>query len=185
MEEITLQTVQNVVDSVDTRMTWFTEIGTPIIEYYSNDLDELMDKIRLFISNKVENININELQYYFITLTNQLYFVSTSVEKVGLLMDLSNLSYKDAFNTSLLEKSSTDGKLTVAKLNAIAEKESLPENVLNFIYSRTYKILKAKVDSANEMVRTLSKIISYRMQTSQVNSEDKFDISTKRLLLEG
>ena len=60
----------------------------------------------------------------------------------------------------------------------------MAENVLNFIYARTYKILKAKVDSANEMIRTLSKLISYQMQTSQTANEDKFEVNTKRLLLE-
>ena len=100
-------------------------------------------------------------------------------------MDLSNMSYKDAFNSSLLNNSSRDAKLTVAKLNALADKAALANSVVNFIYSRTYKILKAKVDSANEMIRTMSKLISYRMQTMQLGNEDKFDVSTKRLLMEG
>lgn len=185
MEDLDLNAVNSVVNDVDERMKYFSEIGTPIIEYYSNDLESMMGTIRDFISSsQKDRLNINELQYYFLQLTNLLYFVTTNVEKVGLLMDLSNMSYKDAFNTSLLENSSADAKLTVAKLNALAEKESLAENVLNFIYARTYKILKAKVDSANEMIRTLSKLISYQMQTSQLTTEDKYEVNTKRLLLE-
>lgn len=186
MKNLNLDSVNTVVADVDERMKYFTEIGSPIVEFYSSDIDKLMGDISGFITtSNVENININELQYYFMRLTAELYFVTTSVEKVGLLMDLSNMSYKDAFNTSLLNNSSSDAKLTVAKLNALADKESLAENVLNFIYSRTYKILKAKIDSANEMIRTLSKIISYRMQTSQATNEDKFEVNTKRLLMEG
>ena len=175
--------VLTVLDSVDNKMEYFLQIGTPLIDFYSEDLEELMKKIKEFISHDVGDLNINELQYYFIQLTNTLYFITTNVEKVGLLMDLSNMSYKDAFNTSLLENSTKDVKLTVAKLNALADKDALAENVLNFIYSRTYKILKAKIDSANEMIRTLSKIISYRMQTQNMG-EDRFDVSTKRLLVE-
>ena len=184
MEELNMESVNKVVNDVDERMTYFTEVGTPIIEYYSGDLEKLMNTIKNFVKlTKPEYMNINELQYYFMQLTSELYFTTTNVEKVGLLMDLSNMSYKDAFNTSLLENSSKDAKLTVAKLNAIADKESLAESALNFIYSRTYKILKAKIDSANEMIRTLSKVISYRMQSLQT-SEDKYDVNTKRLLLE-
>ncbi len=184
MSKLSLEDVNTVVAAVDERMSFFTEIGTPIIDYYSEDLDKLMNNINNFVKfSKPEHMNINELQFYFTQLTSTLYFTTTSVEKVGLLMDLSNMSYKDAFNTSLLENSSKDAKLTVAKLNALADQESLAENVLNFIYSRTYKILRAKIDSANEMIRTLSKLISYRMQTTQTN-EDRFDVNTKRLLLE-
>lgn len=185
MEDLDLNAVNSVVNDVDERMRYFTEIGSPIIEYYSSDLENMMGSIREFISSSNrDHFNVNELQYYFLQLTNLLYFVTTNVEKVGLLMDLSNMSYKDAFNTSLLENSSADAKMTVAKLNALADKEALAENVLNFIYARTYKILKAKVDSANEMIRTLSKLISYQMQTSQLTTEDKFEVNTKRLLLE-
>ena len=178
------QKVNNVVNQVDEKMKYFTEIGNPIVEYYSSDLDTIMNKITTFIQGyKTEDMNVNELQYYFMQLTSAIYFTSTSVEKVGLLMDLSNMNYKDAFNTHLLNHSDKDAKLTVVKLQALADKNSLEENVVNFIYSRTYKILKSKVDSANEMVRTLSKIISYRMQTN--GAEDKFDVNTKRLLMEG
>lgn len=183
MGELRLDDINKVVDDVDERMKYFSEIGIPIIEYYSDDLEKLMKSINNFVRTKPEYMNVNELQYYFMQLTSALYFTTTNVEKVGLLMDLSNMTYKDAFNTSLLDNSSKDAKLTVAKLNALADKDALPENVLNFIYSRTYKILKAKIDSANEMIRTLSKIISYRMQTIQTG-EDKFDVNTKKLLME-
>lgn len=182
--DVTLDDVNKVVNDVDSRMSYFSEIGEPIINFYAEYLDKYMTVIEDLMKSKTDELNINELQYYFMKLTSELYFVTTNVEKIGLLMDMSNLTYKDAFNTSLLNNSSADAKLTVAKLNAIADKESLAENVLNFIYSRTYKILKAKLDSANEMIRTMSKIISYRMQTVQTN-EDKFDVSTKKLLLEG
>lgn len=177
--------VTEVVSDIDSKMEYFTEIGAPIIEFYSGDLDALMLKIGELMQSNMAEININELQYYFMQLTNELYFTTTNVEKIGLLMDLSNMSYKDAFNSSLLNNSSRDAKLTVAKLNALADKAALANSVVNFIYSRTYKILKAKVDSANEMIRTMSKLISYRMQTMQLGNEDKFDVSTKRLLMEG
>ena len=182
--DVNLTDINKVVSDVDSRMTYFTEIGEPIITFYTSDLDGLMTVIDNLVKSKADEFNVNELQYYFMKLTSELYFVTTSVEKIGLLMDLSNMTYKDAFNTSLLNNSSTDAKLTVAKLNALADKESLAENVLNFIYSRTYKILKAKLDAANEMIRTLSKLISYRMQTAQTANEDRFEVNTKRLLME-
>lgn len=177
--------LNNIVNDIDSKMEYFQEIGAPIIEFYSADLDSMMEKLKTLISStSPENLNINELQYYFLQLTNILYFITSNVEKIGLLMDMANMSYKDAFNTSLLNNSSTDAKVTVAKLNALADKDTLSESVVNFIYSRTYKILKAKLDAANEMIKTLSKIISYRMQT-QTTNEDRFDTNTKRLLMEG
>ena len=178
------EAINNSVNAVDEKMKYFTEIGNPIIEYYSDDLEKLMSSIDGFVKHcKPEYMNVNELQYYFMQLTSTLYLTTSNVEKVGLLMDLANMSYKDAFNTSLLENSTKDAKLTVAKLNAIADKDALADNVLNFIYSRSYKILKAKIDSANEMIRTLSKIISFKMSTQAI--EDKYDVDTGKMLLKG
>lgn len=180
------QNIYDCVNAVDEEMKYFTEIGAPIIEYYSSDLDALMERISQFLSSsKTEDLNVNELQRYFMELTSTLYLTTTNVEKVGLLMDLSSMSYKDAFNTSLLNYSNADGKNTVAKLNALSEKAAISNNVVSFIYTRTYKILKAKIDSASEMVRTLSKIISFKMNAVSTGMEDKYDVNTKRLLMEG
>ena len=180
------QEIYECVNAVDEEMKYFTEIGAPIIEYYSSDLDALMERIGQFLSSsKAEDLNVNELQRYFMELTSVLYLTTTNVEKVGLLMDLSNMSYKEAFNTSLLNYSAEDAKHTVAKLNALSETASISNSVVSFIYTRTYKILKAKIDSANEMIRTLSKIISFKMNAVSTGMEDKYDMNTKRLLMEG
>ena len=84
MRDLDLDSVNVVVSDVDERMRYFTEIGTPIIEYYSIDLESMMGSIRDFISSSSKDrLNINELHYYFLQLTNLLYFVTTNVEKVG------------------------------------------------------------------------------------------------------
>lgn len=181
---MTLEEINQVVDTVDNNMGYFQEIGQPIIEFYAESLDALMSNIQQVLNSpNAAEVTTNNLQLFFLNLTSEVYQTASNVERIGLLMDLANMNYKDAFNTSLLNNSSQDAKLTVAKLNAIADKESLRENVLNFIYARTYKILKAKVDAANEMIRTLSKLISFRMQNNS-QYDDKFEVNTKQLLLE-
>ena len=49
-----------------------------------------------------------------------------------------------------------------------SENNSIDETMLNLIYSRSVRILKGKVDTAGEMVRTLSKILSAHMNESFV-----------------
>ena len=48
------------------------------------------------------------------------------------------------------------------------EMESLYEKTVNDIYSKSYKILKNKISAAETMVTTLSKILSHRIQESQM-----------------
>lgn len=179
--DLSITQVNAVVDKVDGHMAYFQEIGQPIIEFYAESLDRLMEKIHRELNQS--NLGIQSLQMHFLNLTSEVYRIASNVERIGLLMDLANMNYKDAFNTSLLDYSSQDAKLTVAKLNALADKATLPESVINFIYARTYKILKAKVDAAEEMIRTLSKLLSSKIGGNN-QFEDRFDANTKQILLE-
>ena len=79
----------------------------------------------------------------------------------------------------LLEKA----KPTVAELTAYAEGESINEQVTNEIYSRAYKIIKAKIDSAQTMTSTLSKTISRRMSEQQLSGAQPAGISPARQIL--
>ena len=58
-------------------------------------------------------------------------------------------------------------KYTVQQLKAYADQVALSDNVLNFIYARCSKILKDKVDQANEVAKALSKILSSLIQEMQ------------------
>lgn len=187
IETLSEDDITKSADALEDNMKYFKEIGDPVIDYYSKDLDNLMLEIKSYLTTtSAASYDMNSLQMFFTQLTNIVYFTSTNVERVGMLNDLSNMAYKDAFNNSMINKGTDSAKLTVAKLTAIAEQESLTESVLNFIYSRSYKILKAKVDGAEEMIRTLSKIISYKMQTMIVldTNDDRFNVSTKQILNE-
>ena len=53
-----------------------------------------------------------------------------------------------------------------------AENNSMNESIVSSLYARSFKIIKSKVESANEMVKTLSKIISKRM-----NEKDYSDLA--------
>ena len=52
----------------------------------------------------------------------------------------------------------------------MAENESQYENVVSDVYSKAYKIVKNKVDTATTMLNSISKIISKRMVEMQLNS---------------
>jgi hypothetical protein len=54
-------------------------------------------------------------------------------------------------------------KGTVADKNMQAEIDATAEKVVNIVYSKAYKILKAKVESAQEVLSSVKKVISRRM----------------------
>lgn len=154
---------------------------------YTNELDIIMNKVYENVV-KVENPAVDVLEKYFLELTNCIYFLNSRVEKVGLHDDISKLVLDSAYNEAYLEhKNSNVGvvgakKPTDSEANTIAEQQTIEENAVNSLYNRTYKTIKGKIDSAQTMVASISKIISLRSQEMQLTQMQSS--STRQILNE-
>lgn len=167
------QGISSAMKEVEENVTYFNSIADNVTEAYTSDLDEIMaDAYQEVIL--VDEPSDAVLEKYFLKLTNTLYFVGARAEKLGVYSDVSKASAKEAYNKAYLDNQNkvgtVDGKKaskpTVAENQAIAENASIYNSTVNTIYDRSYKILRFKIDAAYEMVKTLSKIISKRMQDS-------------------
>ena len=159
------------------------EVYNKIVESVTRDLDEVMQEVYREVVLQ-EDAPIDKVQNLFLKLGNYVYFFGSSVEKLGLDSDLAeNLmkeKYNNAYNDNLMNP---DGKKRTAnELTAIAEAASFSETVMNDIYKRVYKTVKFKVDSAQSMVSSLSKVLSKKMQ--EMNFSTGFDQSSSRILME-
>jgi hypothetical protein len=96
------------------------------------------------------------------------------VERLVVFDSISRSKGQETYNMKYLEhQASNMGKTgakkpTVAESTANAEMEALYDRTVNDIYSRSYKILKNKISAAETMVSTLSKILSHRIQESNM-----------------
>ena len=169
MAQLDITQIESKLETTKENVSYISEIADKVVGAYTRSLDSLMQEI---YKNVVENDNAsnNDLEKYFLRLTNTLYFMGEKLERLGLHDDVSKAQFREAYNNAYLDAQtslSAQGKPTVAMLTISAENGSVNETVVNAIYSRSYKTFKFKVDSGFEMVKTLSKIISRRM------SEDK------------
>lgn len=96
------------------------------------------------------------------------------VETLGVYDSISKSKAQEVYNNSYLkyqyDTSGDKKKPTVAELTAMSENDSLYDRTVNELYGRAYKIVKNKIASAESMVSTLSKILSHRIQESQMTS---------------
>lgn len=151
--------------------SYYVGMSDKIVNSYSGDLDRLMEKVKSECID--EEPSDNTLEANILELSNLLYFVGKSSESVGIMEDLAKLASKEAYNNSYLDNSApTDAKKkpTVAELTAMAEDDSKYQNVINSIYARVYRQLKFKVDAAYEMLSSLRKVLSKRMQEMQLSA---------------
>lgn len=157
--EIDIKSIENIIDST--------------VKDYSNDLDLIMQKVNDEVIS-VEYPAINTIEKCFLELSNCLYVMCEKSEKLGLYDSISKAKAQDTYNRKYLEhQHSTDGsvgvkKPTVAESQAVSENAALYDKTVNDLYNRAYKIIKAKVAAAETMVSALSKILSHRMQESQL-----------------
>lgn len=130
-----------------------------IIEPYCGELDNYMKFIQGILRDDDKPPTDIELDDFVMNLSTMIYFASVGTEQMGVRDDLSRAAYKEAYNTARKML----GKGTVADKNTEAELQTMAEHVVNIIYSKAYKIMKAKVESAQEVLSSVKKVISRRM----------------------
>lgn len=159
--------IANVLELKDSMMP----IVDSIVGDNVGELDTLMESICNDVVNNLD-VSVVAIERAFTKLTNTLYFIAPKVERFGLYDSMSKLKMKEEFNNSYINNDVKDasGKSpTAAKLSTLAEVDSKYEYMVNDMYNKCYKIMKSKVDAAQVMVSTLSKILSRRISEQQLS----------------
>lgn len=171
---LNIEKLQALMQSTANDVDFATELSNTVVAEKSAELDTLMREIQSQVVN-AENPPDSTIEYFLLQLTNALYFINTRIEYFGFYEDITKanakLRYNEAYAENQLRTTAANIKATVADNQLYAENNSIDENMLNLIYSRSVRILKGKVEAAGEMVRTLSKILSAHMNESFVTKQ--------------
>jgi len=172
------------IESVEVDANSLIEIADKVVASYTDDLDSIMKGINENIIG-IDNPPVNVIEKYFLELSNAIYFVSARVEKVGIYDGVSKAAAQAAYNKSYTAKQTKDfcesKKSTIADLTVYAQNNSIYENMVNELYSRVYKTIRSKIETAQTMVATLSKVISKRMSENQFSNVNN---NSRRILNE-
>lgn len=172
LTDVDKDSMNEVFETTETNVEYFTSMSDSLVTLYTKNMDELMSD--LYVDCIQNDASDMALEKYLLELNNMLYFLGTKLETVGIKDDLSKMASKEAFNNAYLRNRLKDAenrnKTTVAELTAIAEASSKYETVLNSLYARVYKQIKFKMDAGYDMVNSLRKIISKRMQDQNLAS---------------
>lgn len=170
-----------VMGSCEADVDYLLQLSNEQVKKYTKDLDDLMkDILDEVVGN--ENVSDDIIEKYFLELTSALYFISSKCETLGFYEDTSKLrvgtKYNDSFVQNQIEAANAGKKTTVKDNEIAAETASLDEKLVNIVFSRSNKVIKTKIEAANEMVKTLSKILSKHMAdkdySNRVNPDEVF-----------
>lgn len=173
--------IKNQTAEVRDNLSYYYEFGKPIVDEYSKELDEKVSAIKNYLAQIQEYklpFDIPSLERIAVDLSTTIYYTESRMEELGLLEDMSSLKFKDKYNEAYLGKQGkstvADKKYTVEQLKAHANSEALSENLVNFIYSHATSTLKSKIESAYELLKVVSKILS-----AEIASLNQFGVTGK------
>lgn len=165
-DNINLKKLESIKLHVEDNSKIIENIVQDILNPYTKDLDEYILFIRDCLKDGENPVSDSELEDFCMNLSTYIYFVGGACEQLGIRDDISKAVWKEMYNTKRneLERGTVDDK------NSAAELASQQEQLTNICYSRAYKIVKSKVENAQELLQSCKKVLSRRMQEQQLTS---------------
>ena len=180
LDNIDTEKVDKILKETNKNVEYFTSITDSTVKEYTKDLDALMQKILTEVI-KEQSPEVEVIESCFVELTHLVYYMGERLESLGIYDDMSEAAQKEVYNKAYLNNQSdisvTGKKPTVAENQAVAEGESIYESCVNSIYARAYRIVKFKIEAAETMISTLSKMLSRRINIDN-------NVANKRILNE-
>jgi hypothetical protein len=160
LEDIDLKSVSGVRTKVEGHSTVLSDIVDSIIEPYCKDLDRYVMFIRDCLKDGETPPTNDELDDFCMNLSTLIYFAGGMCEQLGIRDDISKAVYKEVYNDA--RSALSEG--TIADKDSIAELQAQQEQITSVCYNRAYRIVKAKVEAAQELLASCKKVLTRRTQ---------------------
>lgn len=140
------------------------KIVDQIIQPYVIDLDNYVDFVRGILKDGENPPTAQELDDFCLNLSVYIYYASGMQEQLGIKDDIARAVYKEMYHTYR----DSIQKGTISDKDSLAELASQSEYITSVLYKRAYSQVKAKVAAAQEIMSSVKKIISRRMQEVEI-----------------
>lgn len=169
IESADVKKIAEIQSKVEEHSETIDRLVDGVVRPYTKDLDKYINFIRECLADGENPPTNEELDDWVMNLSTYIYFASGTCEQLGIRDDISKSVYKEVYHTKRNELSSG----TVADKDSIAELESVQEQITNIIYNRSYKIMKAKVENAQELLSSCKKVLSHRLTAMELTRMER------------
>ena len=160
LTDIDHKSVSGIQTRVEDHSSVLSSIVDDIIEPYCKDLDRYVLFIKECLKDGETPPTNDELDDFCMNLSTLIYFAGGMCEQLGIRDDISKAVYKEVYNDA--RSALTEG--TIADKDSIAELQAQQEQITSVCYNRAYRIVKAKVDAAQELLASCKKVLTRRCQ---------------------
>lgn len=155
-----LGVIQTIKEDVECKSCIIDNLVDSIIQPYCKDLDKYVEFIRDCLKDGENPPTTDELDDFCLNLSTYIYFAGGMTEHLGVRDDIARAVYKEMYHTA---RASQD-KGTIADKDSLAELASQEQAIVSSTYTRAYKTLKSKVENAQELLSSVKKVLSRRIQ---------------------
>ena len=156
--------VKAIREKVEINSKSIEDIVNEIIQPYCKDLDKYVLFIKDCLGDGENPPTSAELDDFCMNLSTYIYFAGGMVEQLGIRDDISKALYNEMYHQSRADLSSG----TVADKDSLAELASQQEKLVNVCYNRAWRILKSKVENAQELLSSCKKVLSRRISEQEL-----------------
>ena len=146
-------------ENIESNAGALDRIVDEIIAPYCRDLDKYVSFIKDCLKDGENPPTNEELDDFCMNLSTYIYFAGGTCEYLGIRDDIAKAVYKEMYHTARANQSSG----TVADKDSLAELASQEEYIVSAAYNRAYKIMKSKVDNAQELLSSCKKVLTRRI----------------------
>lgn len=159
-DELDKNKINKIQHEVEDDSEQINEIVNSIIQPYCKDLDNYVGFIKDVLKDGENPPTAQELDDFCMNLSVYIYYASGMQEQLGIKDDIARAVYNEMYHNT---RNNLD-KGTISDKDSIAQLESQQEYLTSVCYKRAYSIMKAKVSAAQEILSSIKKIITRRIQ---------------------
>ena len=160
---IDTNTIKELIDKNDYDSIYINELVDNLVNKCCGSLDKYIEYVSKILNDTNYDVSDKELEDITMTIPTLLYYVGTQQEKIGVKRDISESSKNLLYNEIFSSLSGTAG----AK-KSVAELKIVDEEIVVFIFTRAYNIVKSKVTYAFEVLQSAKKVMSRRIAESEL-----------------
>lgn len=164
LTDIDRNSIKKIETKVEEHSSILSNIVTDIINPYCKDLDRYVLFIKECLHDGENPPTNDELDDFCMNLSTLIYFAGGMCEQLGIRDDISKAVYKEVYNDA--RSALTEG--TIADKDSLAELQAQQEQITSVCYNRAYRIVKSKVEAAQELLASCKKVLTRRCQETEL-----------------